>query len=303
MNQQTKQFLKTILIFVFFGSVGLYLYLARPIVDLPVEPPITYPSAQSCEKLGVKINTLVKQANHCADDADCIVSEEVKSLCGCWRFINKNYNTNTIKQDIELYNNQCVQRVLCEPCLTEPRKEEVACENNTCVINEFAIQAQDEILLPLILHPVRESGVHTTARTDEGILALFENTQTIWSQAGIAFEVTLEKVRIQDQIAPTTMGSYPFFTHVVASTNDNALHVYYIRDLAGANGWTVGPRHIAVADITTVDDFRATAHEIGHLFGLGHAADNEESLMASGRNGQKISEGEIHTARKRAQQF
>jgi hypothetical protein len=80
---------------------------------------------------------------------------------------------------------------------------------------------------------------------------------------------------------------------VIASTNDNAIHVYYVRDLAGANGWTVGARHVAVADVTTVDDFRATAHELGHLLGLGHTADNETSLMASGRNGVKLSEEEI----------
>lgn len=164
--------------------------------------------------------------------------------------------------------------------------------------------AIEVIRVKAVLHPVRTSGAISTERTDEGIRALFQETQKIWSQAGIAFDVTLREIAIDVDGAPVmNMGNYPFFADIVAKANDGVLHVYYVRDMAGANGWIVGARHIAVADITTVDDFRATAHEIGHVFGLGHTEDNMESLMASGRNGQKFSEGEIRRVRGQGKNF
>ncbi|MBI4360069.1 MAG: hypothetical protein HY564_03170 [Candidatus Jacksonbacteria bacterium] len=303
---------KTLLLVIAFALIGVYLYvvLKGADYDYALHLPVIRTHGtdeKSCNNLSGFINSAIQKANYCATDEDCMVSDVGAVPCNCWSLVNTNASTALFTEKFrEWQERRCERTVLCEPCNSPSSPQEIACVNSRCVTrdifteNKVDVSHDTEIRLPLILHPIRESGAHTSARTDADILALFKSTQTIWSQAGIIFEVTLEEAHIQDQTLPTTIGNYPFFRDVVASTNDKALHAYYIRDLAGANGWMVGPRHIAVADVTTVDDFRATAHEIGHLFGLGHAPDNETSLMASGRNGQTLSEEEITRAQKYA---
>ena len=54
-----------------------------------------------------------------------------------------------------------------------------------------------------------------------------------------------------------------------------------------------------VADETTVYDFRATSHEIGHVLGLSHVGPVSR-LMARGVNGFNLIEFEIEVARNKA---
>jgi len=74
----------------------------------------------------------------------------------------------------------------------------------------------------------------------------------------------------------------------------------YFASSIGANGRAFpGSNIFLVADTTTVNDYRATAHEIGHLLGLTHVSDPNR-LMAMGKNGESLIEQEIQTVRKSA---
>jgi hypothetical protein len=161
----------------------------------------------------------------------------------------------------------------------------------------------DIITIPVILHPVHKSGTVSTIRTDAEILTLFKNTNEIWAQASIAFDAEIEEVSLPENIeSQMEFSNYGAIrTHIPA--NDNKIHVLYINHLFGANGWAVPPRYVLVADVTTVDDFRATAHEIGHILGLDHTEDSDILLMATGRNGQLLTTQEITRARKTANQL
>ena len=55
-----------------------------------------------------------------------------------------------------------------------------------------------------------------------------------------------------------------------------------------------------VSDYTTVNDFRATSHEIGHIFGLRHVNPSNR-LLARGKNGELLSQEEISIARGNAE--
>ena len=64
-----------------------------------------------------------------------------------------------------------------------------------------------------------------------------------------------------------------------------------------------GLRSVAIADYTTVYDFRALAHEIGHLLGLSHVPVDRNLLMYQGANGSELSLEEIMRAREIAPRF
>ena len=73
-----------------------------------------------------------------------------------------------------------------------------------------------------------------------------------------------------------------------------------ILSAAPSNGLAIAPSLALVADITTVNDFRATAHEIGHLLGLNHTAPDRGRLLYRGANGTKLNEQEVLISRQRA---
>ena len=71
----------------------------------------------------------------------------------------------------------------------------------------------------------------------------------------------------------------------------------YFAKSIGANGRAFFASNIfLVADTTSVNDYRTTAHEIGHLFGLQHVPD-ENRLMAMGKNGEVLIDQEITEVR------
>jgi len=84
---------------------------------------------------------------------------------------------------------------------------------------------------------------------------------------------------------------------------DERIHIYFIRSLSGTNGIALSPSIALVADITTVNAFRATAHEIGHLLGLSHTSDSRTRLLYRGVNGIILNEWEIGIARLNAQKI
>lgn len=160
-----------------------------------------------------------------------------------------------------------------------------------------------ELRVPIVLHPVRNSGAASTARSDKNILALFTTSQLIWDQADIKFDVIVQDIvlnkALQKNIAEQFYGALNNTIH----PTDNRIHVFFVNALHGINGMAFGSQLALVADVTTVNDFRATAHEIGHLFGLEHTFDSRARLMYQGVNGTNIAAEEIEKVRKKVQEL
>ena len=83
-----------------------------------------------------------------------------------------------------------------------------------------------------------------------------------------------------------------------------SINVLLVGNLGGINGVSFGGLNtVAVADYTTVFDFRALAHEVGHSLGLSHVSKSSGQLMYQGANGFNISIEEIETARVGTERF
>jgi len=150
--------------------------------------------------------------------------------------------------------------------------------------------------VPVVLHRVTDSGTVTTMRSEQGVLSLFKNTQEIWLQASIAFSVTIDEVNFEAETVERIESGDLAAIYETPECCEEALHIYFLNGIA-TNGIAVGRNLAVVNDITTVNDFRATAHEIGHLLGLGHTLESRERLMFQGVNGERLSRFEIETAR------
>jgi len=166
----------------------------------------------------------------------------------------------------------------------------------------YSSMDKDVLVVPVKAHIIKESsGYYSSLRDEENIINLFKEVNRIWSQAGIYIEVN--KI-VVTETSPRA---------IIDSLNSNSSEIYYhenyaqgkiniffTKNLSGING--IALPHVdsaLIADFTTVNDYRTTAHEIGHLLGLRHVQESN-NLMAQGRNGEMLSESQIITARKNA---
>ena len=78
-------------------------------------------------------------------------------------------------------------------------------------------------------------------------------------------------------------GKLAIFVQKLDEYNRDDINVLLVSNLQGINGISYGGlRTISIADKTTVYDFRALAHEIGHQLGLDHRDDDDLRLMTQG---------------------
>lgn len=158
----------------------------------------------------------------------------------------------------------------------------------------ISFEDSDVIKIPINVYIVQDpTGYLTSSRNEENILELFQKADNLWSQASIDLEVQsisfLETTSLDPGILLSKIDT-PGINAVMART-------------IGANGRAYAGRDLfLVADYTTVNDFRTTAHEIGHLLTLRHVP-NSNFLMAMGRNGEFLSGQEIEAARINAEKF
>ncbi|MEE8498565.1 MAG: hypothetical protein V3S62_08515 [Acidimicrobiia bacterium] len=167
----------------------------------------------------------------------------------------------------------------------------------------------ETIHLPVSLYVVIGDTGPSSARTPDEVAEIGARMTEIWSQAGIALDITVVgEIEVpSDVIAAVAARDGRAF--LVAANQGRfeipepgALIGFYVPDAGGANGFApLALRTFFVSDVSTVHDERVSSHEIGHILGLHHALDDQGRLMFSGTNGMTLAPDEIAVARYIAQ--
>ena len=159
-----------------------------------------------------------------------------------------------------------------------------------------------QLTINIVAHKVAGEHMFVTKRGNEEIMLVINAAQQIWSQANIVFEISVIETKVSEQaIKAFTNGN---FNAVLEEDfyQQGVINIFFIDNLP-ANGLAVNPSAAFVNDSTSVNDFRATAHEIGHLLGLEHTSVSQTRLLCRGVNGALLIPAEIDLARTNAAVF
>lgn len=166
-----------------------------------------------------------------------------------------------------------------------------------------SISHEETIIIPIKAHIlIEERGVYSSARRERNIMQLFRETNRIWEQANIHFQLEeVVKTEINFGDVPNAInGNYKSLENH-KNFDKNKINVFLTQSLNNINGLALMRiQSTLISDHTTVNDFRTNAHEFGHLLGLKHVPPST-SLMSRGRNGEHLSTEEIQTTRQNAQ--
>ena len=160
----------------------------------------------------------------------------------------------------------------------------------------------EQIILPVKAHIIVDSsGVYTSSRNEENIISLLEESNRIWNQANIYFQLEeIVMTNVDVWTISNVINGNKFEISAHKNFADNKINLFLAQNLNDINGLALGNiNSIFVADYTTVNDFRTTAHELGHILGLNHV-EPINRLMARGKNGEILLSEEVFIARNNA---
>lgn len=154
----------------------------------------------------------------------------------------------------------------------------------------------EEVDVPFQVILIRES-VLGTKRNHKQVDSLLDNAQSILNQAGISLtkENVFEKHLSKQEASQLLDGNFLVFEN---NLNDSQVNIVLVKTLGGINGVAYPSKKlILIPDYTAGHDFRTLAHELGHVFGLGHT-ENYRKVMTQGKSGLLFSKEEIIKMRK-----
>jgi hypothetical protein len=171
------------------------------------------------------------------------------------------------------------------------------------VILEHGDYSPERIVVPVKVHLVKEPRFDhfTTRRDGEDVSELFLEANRIWEQGGIYFTINeIVITEVNGRTIPKTLNGNATDLYLNNNFDRSQINLFFTHDLNGINGLALGVINTAlVTDFTTVNDYRTTAHEFGHILGLGHV-EGVNRLMARGVNGEELEGWEIDKARDNA---
>ena len=158
-----------------------------------------------------------------------------------------------------------------------------------------------QVPLNIIVLTTVENG-YGSKRNNESVLSLVRNAGVIWEQGGI--KLVIKDVHFEEK-SNTLLGELYRNPRLVLNNIQNldneSINVLLVGNLGGINGVSFGGLNtVAVADYTTVYDFRALAHEVGHILGLSNVSESKGQLMYQGANGSNLTIEEVEIARENA---
>ena len=164
------------------------------------------------------------------------------------------------------------------------------------------IEISDKIIIPVKVHIIVDnSGIYTSSRNEKNIFSLLEKANKIWDQGNIYFRIEeIVITNVSFAAIPNVINGNTFEISNHENFEENKINLFLVQNLNNINGLSLkNINSIFVSDYTTVNDFRTTAHELGHILGLSHV-EHSSRLLARGKNGKILTDEEILVARNNA---
>jgi hypothetical protein len=156
---------------------------------------------------------------------------------------------------------------------------------------------------------------HSSRRTVEEVVEIFDEVNEIWRQAGIEFDARVLEWRFEpaalDSLVRDAFNRLGDTESLSQLTGQHPREItgIYLRSIGGSSGKVFRPRKaFIIVDDTKVSDSRTTAHEIGHMFDLEHWLDHPppeppdrpaNQLMARTQVGTELIPRDIEAVRRR----